>query len=128
MPVIACMCVCTHLHVCVCICVCMGRRLCMHTCLCVHARLQEESCGNCNRPGHMMKDCSNNSFCINCKGNHKPNNKKCEAYGRKTETFATQARKRVTYYEASERVREWYVELGRTFREVVGGVQREQLD
>ena len=46
---------------------------------------------------------------------------------KKAEILATQAREKVTYYEVSERVRERYVEQGRSFKEVVGEVQKEQL-
>ena len=82
-------------------------------------RQKEESCGNCCKVGHKMKECINESYCINCRGNHKPNDKKCEAYNKKAEILATQVRERVTYYEASERVRERYVQEGKSYSEAV---------
>ena len=83
---------------------------------CTH---KEDSCGNCCRTGHKIKECPNDSYCINCRGDHRPNDRQCEAYLRKAEILATQVREKVPYNEAAERVRERYIEEGRSFSNAV---------
>ena len=66
-----------------------------------------------------MKGCINESYCINCRGEHKPNDKNREAYNKKTEIFSTEVRERVTYYEASEKARKRYAQEGKSYSEAV---------
>ena len=47
-----------------------------------------------------MKKCiTNESYCINGRIDHKPNDKKCEAYNKKSEILATQVKERALCYE-----------------------------
>ena len=82
-------------------------------------RREEDFCSKCCEPGHKISDCPNNPKCINCKGPHPPSDKQCPHYVFKSEIIATQTREHLTYREAEEKVRDRFVEEGRTFSSVI---------
>ena len=79
----------------------------------------EDTCANCCQNEHTSQTCNNASFCQNCKGPHPPASRECPAYLLQAEIIATQTREHITRYEASEIVKDRYVEQGKSFSFVV---------
>lgn len=82
-------------------------------------RRTKQTCARCGEEGHKAFDCKKkreDTKCINCTGKHLATDPKCEQYQMQCEILATQAREHITHYEARDRVRERYVEEGKTYR------------
>lgn len=82
-------------------------------------RQESDVCAQCCKEGHIANDCGNEPFCVNCKGDHHPRTRSCSAYEFQCEILATQAREHITRLEATEKVKERFVQEGRTFSTVV---------
>ena len=88
-------------------------------------RREKESCMNCCQEGHTLTECENEPSCINCKGNHRPTDINCPDYKFHTEVLSTQAREHITKREATEKVKERYIEQGISFSMVVKNQPRD---
>lgn len=77
-------------------------------------RRTSTACSRCSGEGHLQKYCPNEAYCINCRSNHPPTDRNCDAYKFKCEVLAAQAREHVTFHEANERVKERYIEQGKS--------------
>merc|ERR1712105_99475 len=91
-------------------------------------------CMNCKRLGHTKKWCRRTSpTCSNCAEEHNALERKCPFYQFKCEVLATQTRKRVSFPEAQEEVRERFRQDGKQFRfvsfvsRVRGDVQNREV-
>ena len=110
-------------------------------------------CMNCKRLGHTKKWCRRSSptcskcaeehdpalgcnkplRCVNCSEEHNALERKCPFYQFKCEVLATQTRKRVSFPEAEEEVRERFRQDGKQFRfvsyvsRVRGDVQNREV-
>ena len=78
-------------------------------------RRQNPVCSRCSQEGHQARDCNNPTKCNNCSGNHKSVDKKCPTYEFKAEVLATQARTKLTFREAEDKVKEQYHKDGKTY-------------
>ena len=76
------------------------------------------SCANCCQ-NHMLTDCINEPYCINCNGIHRPSDRNCPSYQYQCEILATQAREHITRIEAEQIVKDRYVQDGRSYATVV---------
>ena len=88
-------------------------------------RRDQESCMNCCQERHTLNQCENEPSCINCKGNHRPTDKNCPDIKFHTEVLATQAREHISKREATEKVKERYIEQGISFSMVVRNLHRD---
>ena len=77
---------------------------------------EKKICHNCGQDEH--GDCENNSFCINCRGNHPSVSKKCDRYVMEKEILTVRAKEHTTYSEAKKKVLSQCIRPGVTFASV----------
>ncbi|MEL6805241.1 MAG: hypothetical protein AAFO91_15830, partial [Bacteroidota bacterium] len=82
-------------------------------------RSEQARCVQCGLEGHQMSQCENVPKCVNCGEAHRSSSNKCPVYAFKSEVLATQAKRKCTFREAEEQVKEGYREQGKQYSFVV---------
>ena len=82
---------------------------------------EHTTCAKCGGKNHEYKDCEKETCCVNCKGGHPSNDRKCPIYKKQQHVMEIMARDNISFWEAREKAEQsGVVSADRpTFAEVV---------
>ena len=78
-------------------------------------RREQATCAQCGEDGHRLRECEKEANCVNCGGQHRSSDNKCPQYAFKSEVLVTQTKRRCTFYDAQDEVRERFREEGKSY-------------